>query len=461
MNIISQILENDNKNYSVNKFFQENNISGIMKQCNFRKEKGIKGTIVFKFIFMLLFTNKSLFRLLSTKKESVNFSKDVVYRFLNSLHYNWSKLLIILSSNIIKTKISNLTAETRVNVLIVDDSTYSRNRSKNIELLARVKDNVLNKYVKGFKMLTLGWSDGNSFIPIAFNMLSSLTKENQLCPINKSIDKRSNGYKNRVLALQKKTDAMIKLLEKAKKYKIPAKYVLFDSWFTFPSVISKVVSLEFDVIAMVKKMTKTYYNFQGKLMNLENIYAQLSKKRGKAKILASTVVSITTENNETISLKIVFVRNRNKKKEWLALLTSDINLSDEEVIRIYGKRWDIEVFFKICKSYLNLGKEFQGRSYDSIFSHTTIVFVRYIMLAVENRENKDSRSIGGLFYEYCDELTDIQFSQSLDIILEILISAIKQIFSATKEQIDKLISYFFDNLPNVFKVLSIKSYCET
>ena len=83
------------------------------------------------------------------------------------------------------------------------------------------------------------------------------------------------------------------------------------------------------------------------------------------------------------------------------------------------------------------------------------------MLAVENRENKDSRSIGGLFYEYCDELTDLQFSQSLNIILEILISAIKQIFSATKEQIDKLISYFFDNLPNVFKELSIKSCCET
>ena len=462
MNIISQILENENnKSFSINKFFKENNISGIMKQCNFNKEKGIKSIIVFKLIFILLFTNKSLFRLLSTKKDSINFSKDVVYRFLNSVHYNWSKLLIILSSNIIKLNISKLTSEERVNVLIVDDSTYSRNRSKNVELLARVKDNVLNKYVKGFKMLTLGWSDGNSFIPIAFNILSSLTEKNQLCPINKNIDKRSNGYKIRKSALQKKTDAMIKLLEQAKKYQIPAKYVLFDSWFTFPSVISKVVALKFDVIAMVKKMSKTYYNFQGKLMNLENIYATLSKKRGKAKILASTIVTITTENNETISLKIVFVRNRNKKKEWLALLTSDTTLSDEEVVRIYGKRWDIEVFFKICKSYLNLGKEFQGRSYDSIFSHTTIVFVRYIMLAVENRENNDSRSIGGLFYEYCDELTDLQFSQSLDVILEILISAIKHIFSATKEQLDKLVSYFFDNSPNSFKGLGMKLYCET
>ena len=62
MNIISQILENENnKSFSINKFFKENNISGIMKQCNFNKEKGIKSIIVFKLIFILLFTNKSLF----------------------------------------------------------------------------------------------------------------------------------------------------------------------------------------------------------------------------------------------------------------------------------------------------------------------------------------------------------------------------------------------------------------
>ena len=61
MNIISQILENENnKSFSINKFFKENNISGIMKQCNFNKEKGIKSIIVFKLIFILLFTNKSL-----------------------------------------------------------------------------------------------------------------------------------------------------------------------------------------------------------------------------------------------------------------------------------------------------------------------------------------------------------------------------------------------------------------
>jgi len=48
-------------------------------------------------------------------------------------------------------------------VLIIDDSLYRRARSKTVELLARVHDHVSMKYVLGFRMLTLGWSDGNSY----------------------------------------------------------------------------------------------------------------------------------------------------------------------------------------------------------------------------------------------------------------------------------------------------------
>ena len=65
-------------------------------------------------------------------------------------------------------------------------------------------------------------------------------------------------------------------------------------------------------------------------------------------------------------------------------LSTDITLGDEEIVRIYGKRiWNIEVFFKMTKSFLRLAKEFQCRSYDSMVAHTTIVCVRYIMLALQ------------------------------------------------------------------------------
>jgi hypothetical protein len=60
----------------------------------------------------------------------------------------------------------------------------------------------------------------------------------------------------------------------------------------------------------------------------------------------------------TIPVKIVFVRHRTNKNEWLAILLTDCSLSEEEIIHIYGIRWEIETFFKYTKFLLKLQKEF-------------------------------------------------------------------------------------------------------
>ncbi|MDF2716103.1 MAG: transposase family protein, partial [Paenibacillus sp.] len=54
--------------------------------------------------------------------------------------------------------------------------------------------------------------------------------------------------------------------------------------------------------------------------------------------------------------------------------------------------------FKFTKSHLKLGKEFQGRSFDLLISHTTIVFSRYLVMEWERRQENDSKSLGGLFF---------------------------------------------------------------
>lgn len=462
MNIIAYFIKNNKDQENIiNNFFKENKISNLLKASNFNKEKGLSSTLVFKIIFVLVFTNKNLFRFLETEQKIIGVSKDVVYRFLNSASHNWAKFLILLSSNVIKNKVFPLSSKDRVNVLIVDDSTYEKNSSKKVELLARVKDHTVNKYLKGFKLLSLGWSDGNTFIPVGFNLLSSGKKSNRLCPVNDNVDKRTNGYKARKIAIMKKTEVMIDLVKKAVSAKIPAKYVLFDSWFTYPSIIGKITSLNIDVIAMVKKMPNVFYEYNGANLNLQQLYKAVKKKRGKAKIISSVIVKAKADDGKYIDLKIVFVRNRNKKREWLAIITSDINLTDEEIVRIYGKRWDIEVFFKMTKSHLKLAKEFQSRSYDALVAHTTIVFVRYIMLALQKRKTEDPRTIGGLFYECSDELEDIKFTEVITMIMDILISAVKDLFFATKEQIQKLITYFLDSLPNIFKRSGCFLCCES
>lgn len=98
-----------------------NQINSLLKQSNFCKEKGFPCSSIFKFIFLLVFTGKNLFRTLDSKNTQISFAKDTVYRFLNSTNFNWRKFLFLLSSSIIKNEIEPLTSEDRVNVLIVDD----------------------------------------------------------------------------------------------------------------------------------------------------------------------------------------------------------------------------------------------------------------------------------------------------------------------------------------------------
>ena len=66
----------------------------------------------------------------------------------------------------------------RIKVLVQDDSVVKRNRSKPVELLARVYGHVEHKYQKGFTILTLGWSVGYNYVPVGFNLLSFAKKSN-------------------------------------------------------------------------------------------------------------------------------------------------------------------------------------------------------------------------------------------------------------------------------------------
>lgn len=49
---------------------------------------------------------------------------------------------------------------------------------------------------------------------------------------------------------------MIELIKEAKKAKLPADYVLFDSWFSSPKTRLAIKNLGYDVMAMVKNQAR-------------------------------------------------------------------------------------------------------------------------------------------------------------------------------------------------------------
>jgi DDE superfamily endonuclease len=431
-NIASQSQAHVDIQSKIDDFFGRFKIASLMHRCGVRKHHGHSARSLTKAIFTLPFIGKNFFRGIVLNNE-LPFGKDAAYELLKGQTYNWRRVLLSLGIRLFEV-INRLTSEARESVLIIDDSPYDRSRSKWVELLSSVWDHSTKRFLKGFRMLTICWSDGNSCLPMDFALLSSSDAKKRLCGTKKSVDKRCCAYQRRKEATEKATAHLEAMVKRVLSTGVSAQYLLMDSWFTMPATIVTLAQ-HIKVIGMVKKSSRIHYTFNGQSLDLMAIYRRLGKRRGRAKILASANVLLKDE----VAAKIVFVRDR-RKKDWLALLSTDTNLADEDIVRIYGKRWDIEVFFKMAKQHLKLTKEIQCRDYDALIAHTTIVFMRYMFLAFQCRIETDDRTFGDLFYACCKEVADISFMEALYRILTLAADQLRKLGSIC----EKTAAAFFD-----------------
>ena len=334
-------------------------------------------------------------------------------------------------------------------MFIIDDSLFSRSRSKKVELLAKVFDHAHHVYTYGFRMLTLGWSDGNTFLPVNYCLLSTENAKNRIHEASNLIDPRTNGGRQRKLAQQKATAVVLQLLDEAIAAGITAKHVLFDTWFCSPSMLVAVKQKGLDIVTMTKKSPKMRYRYHGEMQSVMSIYKQCKKRRGRSKYLLSVEAEVA-KDGDAIPVRLVYVRNRNKPSQYLVLVSTDMSLSEEEIIQMYGKRWNIEVFFKICKSYLRLSRDCRSLSYDAMTAHVAVVFTRYAILAVEQRTNEDMRSLGELFFITIDELPDLPYLEAVHLLMTQFANAICQHCLLEEKVVQELLDIFMKKLPSIW-----------
>ena len=253
-----------------------------------------------------------------------------------------------------------------------------------------------------------------------FALLSSANEKNRYNEINPNIDKRTSRYKRRQEAITKTTELIEPMIKRALDLGVGAKYVVMDSWFSMPSVIAT-LRKHIHVICMLKDHPKWFYEYNEKKLRLADLYYKLKKKRGKAKIKASVLVKLSNGQ----PARVVFVPSDNKRG-WLALLSTDLSISGEEIVWLYGKRWDIEVFFKMCKQHLKLVKEIQIRNYDGLIGHTSLVIARYNLLSLFQRQSIDQRSFGDLFRACNEELANISFLEALKRIMQLAMATLRK-----------------------------------
>ena len=431
---------------AISSFFCTFGIGNLLRKCNAQKEKGVPILDIFKYKLCNVFSDRSMYMQQKTGSFRESFSKNTFYRFLNSPKTNWLRFTTLLSKKV-ADKIEPLTDDDRINAFVVDDSLFERTSCKKTELGSRVFDHTSMKYRKGYRLMTLGWTDGNTFLPVNSCLLASSKESNLIGPVEQ-FDGRSLAAKRRELARTKGTDVMIELLRSALSAGHTADYVLFDTWFSSPAQLIAVKNLGLDSIAMIKKSSRIYYEYEGKQLSIKKIFGICKKRRGRSKYLLSVNVMV---GKEKLPAKIVCVRNKKNKKDWIAFICTNPELSEEEIIRIYGKRWQIEVFFKTCKSYLNLISECHSLTYDALTAHVAIVFTRYLMIAMEQRRNEDDRTLGEIFYFFTDELKDITFGESFQIIITAMIESVCAIFQPTEEQLELFIEMFVGRLPEYIR----------
>ena len=242
---------------AISSFFSDFHIGKLLRKCNAQKEKGVPVIDIFKYKLCNVFSDRSMYMQQKTGTYRESFSKNTFYRFLSSAKTNWLRFTTLLSKEVIDT-IEPLTDEHRINAFVIDDSLFERTSCRKTELGSRVFDHVSMSYRKGYRLMALGWTDGNTFLPINSSLLASSKEQNIIGP-TEHFDGRSLAAKRRKLAQSKGTDVMIELLRQAQKAGHSADYVLFDSWFSNPAQLLAVKDLGLDSIAMIRKSYKIRY----------------------------------------------------------------------------------------------------------------------------------------------------------------------------------------------------------
>lgn len=98
--------------------------------------------------------------------------KDVLYDIKNNPLINWRKLLSFHAKRFIYLMNNNINLKSDKVTAFVADDTLLEKTGKKIEKVSYVHNHTSSReiYILGFKLLVLGFWDGESFIPIDFSL---------------------------------------------------------------------------------------------------------------------------------------------------------------------------------------------------------------------------------------------------------------------------------------------------
>jgi hypothetical protein len=349
--------------------------------------------------------------------------KDAFYRFKQK-PYRWRSFLYKVTIELFhhlrqdKDRLKDC-------YFVIDDSVIPK-RGKAIENVSFIYDHCLGRSVLGFSLVTLGLFTGNGFYPIDFSYWFSKTRHAKSPKENIGDPRSISGQMSYEARRYSKLELATKMLKRATTRGLRAGYVLFDSWYAWPSFINGIrqINRNLHVICRLKD-SKTRYEYRGTKYRLSQLYQKVKDNFTKSKRTGLLLRRVTVKMPGTDeNVIIVFAKGycepedqtvKGKKEakdpKWVAFLSTDTRLQASTIIKKYIKRWSVEIFFKESKQLLDLGKE-QSNSFQAQVFATTNSFFRYALLNYLNdRQYKTGTET--LFEALADQTATITYAQRL------------------------------------------------
>lgn len=160
-------------NDAVRNFMRRFEVGKLLGACRASKSKGFSVVELFRFLLCCMFSQTSMYMSMRIGNFKENFSKNTIYRFCSDARINWHRLVRVLSAKVINQFFRPATSDKRLEYFVFDDTPFAKS-GKKTELVAKFFNHVSMKYERGFRILTLLWSDEYSSVPVDFCPLSSV-----------------------------------------------------------------------------------------------------------------------------------------------------------------------------------------------------------------------------------------------------------------------------------------------
>ena len=264
------------------------------------------------------------------------------------------------------------TATNNSGILIIDDSILEKTKGKTegIEKFYSVSG---RGFVWAHNKVSLHYSDPVKDYPLDFFFY---LKEKSF-----QEDKISSDFQ-----FQTKIDLAIKLLEENAP-KTNAQTLVFDSWYFSKKLVEIASRLGLNWVTRAKKNRFVKYNREW--LPLKDLIPRLKgetwkKIPFKAKLdddetRYQYMLEATVRMRRAGMVKLVVIKNKLDSEEGIFLVSNNTDFSAKKIIRIYSKRWDIEVFYRSAKANLGLGK-YMLRKLKGIIKYSYLVFFTAVFL---------------------------------------------------------------------------------